>query len=274
MIEIIKTVIYGLLSGLTEIIPVSSRGHQSVLMHLFGMQKRDPVLDLMVHFGILACVILCSREDLIQLRLSFNTSAKTRKAMNKQSFYQSRLLRSAFIPLLIGLFLYGTGSKFEGNPLLVALFFVINGVIIFIPEYVRQSNKNAGQMGSFDSILLGLSSAVCVFPGISRLGAGTSIAILRGADKQNAFHWLLLLTIPAMAYLIIFDIVSMFTVGLVSISIWLFIGYIFALAAAFAGSYIGISLMRFLCVNSGFSGFAFYSWGAAAFTFVLYLVAY
>ena len=172
------------------------------------------------------------------------------------------------------MFLYGTGTKFEIKPLSIALFFVINGVVVFIPEYIRQSNKNAGQMGFIDSLLLGFSSAVCALPGMSRLGTGTSVALFRGADKKNAFNWLLLLTIPAMAFMILFDIVSIFTVGLATISIWLFIGYILALAAAFTGSYIAITLMRFLSVNSGFSGFAFYSWGAAAFTFVLYLVTY
>lgn len=274
MIEIIKTVIYGLLSGLSEILPVSSRGHQAVLMQLFGMSKRDPILDLMVHIGILACVIFSCKDDVLQFRLGFSASARARKAMNKQSLYQNRLLRSAFIPLIIGLLLYGTGTKFETNPLSIALFFVLNGVIIFIPEYIRQSNKNAGQMGFIDSLLLGFSSAVSALPGMSRLGTGTSIAVFRGADKQNALNWLILLTIPTMVFMIMFDIVSIFTVGLASISIWLFIGYILTFAAAFAGSYIAITLMRFLSVNSGFSGFAFYSWGAAAFTFVLYLVAY
>ena len=57
MIALVKSIIYGFISGLTEIIPVSSRGHQSIMMQLFGMSQRDPLLDLMVHIGILACVI-------------------------------------------------------------------------------------------------------------------------------------------------------------------------------------------------------------------------
>jgi hypothetical protein len=40
---------------------------------------------------------------------------------------------------------------------------------------------------------------------------------------------------------------------------------------AFVGSYLGITFIRFLAVKVGFSGFAYYSWGAALFAFILYL---
>ena len=274
MIEILKTFLYGLISGLSEILPISSRGHQSVLMQMFGMSHRDPVLDLMTHIGILASVFFLCREDLLHFKTAFSIRPRRTNRSASPGYYDVRLLRSAIIPLIISLFFYGTGRELESKPLAVALFFVMNGIIVFVTDYIRQSNKSAGQMGFLDSLLLGLSGVACIFPGISRIGLGTSLMILRGADKQNAFKWLLLLTVPTMVFMILFDIVSMFTLGLTSITIWLFIGYILTLAAAFCGGYIGITFMRFLSVNSGFSAFAFYSWGGAVFTFILYLIAY
>ena len=82
------------------------------------------------------------------------------------------------------------------------------------------------------------------------------------------------MTVPTILFLLVLDLISVFTVGLTALSFWLFIGYILSISAAFAGGYIAIKLMRFLLVNSGLSGFAYYSWGAAAFTFILYLIAY
>lgn len=274
MLEMIKALIYGLVSGLSEIVPVSSRGHQSVLMQMFGMPRRDPLLDLLVHLGIIVGVFFCSKEELMQFRQGVSANSRVRRSMNKQQIYENRLLKSALLPLIIGLFFYGIGTKYESNPLAIALYMTINGIILFVPDYVRQSNKNAGHMGFADSFLIGLSGLLCIFPGLSRVAVGTSVAILRGADKQNAFKWLLFLTVPAMIVLIILDIIGLFTLGLSTLSLWLLIGYVLAAAAAFGGSYIAITLMRFLSVNSGFSGFAFYSWGAAAFTFILYLFAY
>lgn len=272
MLEILKAVLYGLISGFSEILPVSSRGHQAVLMQLFGMSHRDPVLDLLVHLGTLASVVFCCRTELIQLVDSFSISGRRR--VSKELGYENRLIKTAMIPLIIGLFFYGSGTKYESKPLLIALFMLINGVILFIPDHIRQSNKNAGQMGLLDSLLIGFSSVVCCFPGVSRMSAGLGFSQIRGADKQHAFKWLLILTVPSLLFMIILDLIGLFTLGLTALSVWLFIGYILSVAAAFAGGYIAIMLMRFLMVNSGFSGFAYYSLGAAAFTFILYLIAF
>lgn len=272
MLEILKTVIYGLVSGFTEIVPVSSRGHQAVMMQLFGMTHRDPILDLLVHLGVIFSIVFCCRGEVFQFLNSFMAGGS--KRLNKQIAYDNRLLKTAVLPLIIGLLFYASGSKFESQPLMVSLFLVINGVILFVPDHIRQSNKNAGQMGFVDSVLIGISSIVEHFPGISRIAAGIGVALIRGADKQNAFKWQLNLTVLSLLFLIILDFIGLFTIGLSTFSIWLFIGYVLSVAAAFAGGYIGISLMRFILVNSGFSGFAYYSWGVAAFTFILYLIAF
>lgn len=270
MIEALKYLIYGLISGLSEIIPASQRGHQSLLMLLFGMSNRDPMLDLMVHAGIIACVIFKCKTELAYL------TGKGRAAQGVGSInrYDRRLLYSAIIPMLVAVFFVGSGSKYEKLPLSLALFFFINAIILLMPDYIRQSNKHAGQMGPFDSILIGLSGVFSIFPGLSRLGTGCSMAIIRGADRQRTFEWLLLLTVPAMCLFIITDLIALFSIGLPGITLWLILGYILSAAAAFAGSYIGILLMRFLIVNNGFSIFSFYSFGVSFFAFIIYLVAF
>ena len=270
MIETLKYLIYGLVSGLTEIIPASARGHQSVLMLLFGMSQRDPMLDLMSHLGILGCVIFTYRTQLLYL----TGKGRIAQGNNALTSFDKRLLFSATLFMTIGLFFYNGCSKYETKPLYLALFFLINAVILMIVDHVRQSNKNANQMGPFDSFLIGLSSALTAFPGISRLGAGCSAAIIRGADKQQAFNWLVILTVPAMCFLLILDLIGLFTIGLPGITLWLMIGYILAAGASFTGCYIAILLMRFLMFNSGLSAFSLYSFGASFFAFVLYLVAF
>ena len=270
MVQALKCLIYAFISGLSEIVPASARGHQSVMMLLFGMSQRDPMLDLMTHLGIMSCIIVVYKAQFSFL-YSKGRVAQSSSALNR---YDRRLLFSAMIPMLIGLMFYNTGSKYELNPLSISLFFLLNAVLLIIPDYIRQSNKSAKLMGPFDSLLIGLSGLLAVFPGFSRLGSGCAAAVIRGADKQQAFNWLVLLTVPAMAMLIVIDIIGLFSVGIPGISLWLLFGYIIAAAASFGGCYIGIILMRFLMVNSGFSSFAFYSFGASFFTFIVYLIAF
>lgn len=268
--QALKYLIYGLISGITEIVPASTRGHQSILMFLFGMSERDPMLDFMTHLGILACIIFSCRTQLQYL------SGKGRGTQTSASLnhFDKRLLFSASFITLIGLFFYNMGAKFEIRPLSIAVFFLINAIVLMILDHIRQSNKQAAQMGPFDSFLIGFSGFISVFPGLSRLGTGCAFGIIRGADRELVFNWLLLLTVPVMAFLIITDIIGLFTIGLPGITLWLVLGYVLSAAAAFCGSYIGIMLMRFMMVNSGFSVFSFYSFGASLFTFIVYLMAF
>ena len=270
MIQVLKYIIYGLISGLAEIIPASSRGHQAILMLLYGMNERDPMLDFMVHAGIIACIVFSYKTELSYLFIS----GKNKQATTLINKYDRRLIYSALLPTVIGLFFFSIGTKYETSPVALSVFFLINGIILLVPDYIRQSDRQAAQLGGFDSILIGLSGFVSVFPGLSRVGSGCSLAILRGADKKSAFNWLLLLTVPALLALMVLDIIGLFTIGLPGITLWLLLGYVLAAAASFAGTYIAIILMKFLTHNTGTSVFSFYSFGAALFTFIVYLMAF
>jgi len=105
-------------------------------------------------------------------------------------------------------------------------------------------------------------------PGISRVGAVTSAGIAQGADREQALRWSLLLSIPALVVLLAMDVYSIMTVGLGAVAI---LQTVLAAVAAFGGAYVGIRMMRFMAVRAGFSGFAYYCWGAALFTLLMYL---
>jgi hypothetical protein len=69
-----------------------------------------------------------------------------------------------------------------------------------------------------------------------------------------------------------FDVVNLIVQGFDPFSFATFIGYILAAAAAFGGGYFGVVILRYLTVQIGYIGFAYYSWGAAMFSFILYLI--
>ena len=126
-------------------------------------------------------------------------------------------------------------------------------------------------MSLLDSYLIGIAGALSAFPGISRIGSSTSVAYARGAVRQNALNWALLLSIPALVALMGMDILNIIT-NISAVNFWSsFLYYILAAGSTYIGGCFGILLMKFLTVRTGFSGFSYYSWGAALFTFILYL---
>ena len=127
-------------------------------------------------------------------------------------------------------------------------------------------------MTGLDAIMMGLVGALSVFPGISRTGIISSYATVRGAETQNGATWAILLGIPALLFAICFDLFSYIIFGVFSVSFIIIMQYFLAGVAAFCGGYAGISLFKIVINRSGFSGFAYYSIGAAIFTFILYLI--
>lgn len=270
----LESVLYGLVSGFAEFLPISSNAHQLVLMHLCGAGKTDPARNLFIHIALLLAVYTCLRTTLDSLRREKRQRSSTRHhTYVSRNHYDIQLIRNAVFPMLAGLFLISYIFKQQTNLLFTALFFIINGIVLFLPDRMMQGNKDARSMSAFDSILLGLSGALSALPGVSRVGSMTSLAVARGASRQNALHWALLLSIPALIALIFLDVLSIVTVGgSVSFFSNLF-SYILSALFAYVGGYLGTGLMRFLTVRVGFSGFAYYSWGAGLLTFLLYLTA-
>jgi len=272
----IKSILYGLVSGAAEFLPISSKAHQSLMLYLFGTDTRDPFQDLLVHIGVLLAILISSREVLLRLSRDQKMLLLTRRrrlhSMNSRSLYDLRLLKTAVFPLLIGLLLSLATANLERNLPAMMLFLIINATVLLFAEHSRHGNRDSRTMSGLDGIVLGIMGSLSAFPGISRTGMLLSYSIMRGADKQNAFNWTVLLGIPAMLFAVCLDIFGVIGQGLPPVSIPIIIGYVLSGITAFCGGYVGISSLQLFLNRSGVSGFAYYSIGAALFSFILYLI--
>ena len=272
-VSIFESIIYGFVSGFSEFLPASSQGHQAIMFSLFGMTTRDPLRDLLVHIAVLLSFTISCKPLLSHMRREQVLAARRKgRRTERRGLYDLRLVKAAGLPLLVGLVFYILTKKYEFKLLYVALFFVANGVLLLIPEYIRHGNKDARFLTGFDGLILGISGALSVFPGISRVSTMHAYGIARGADRNYVMNWILILSVPALFVYLGFDIFNIFAVGINYFGFLHILGSIISAVAAFAGGYFGIRLLRFLTVRTGFAGFAYYSWGAALFTFILYLI--
>ena len=273
--SILESMFYGLISGFAEFLPVSSQAHQIIARYLMGARSAAPIRELLVHIAMIIALCIANRVTLLRLNRErrFAIRSRRRKTQATRGFYEYRLLKTAAVPMLIAMSMGLFVGNFDSSVLWIALFFVINGVLLIVTDHLPHGNKGARKMSMLDNMMLGLISVVSIFPGISRIAAMHGFAIWRGADKQESLNWVLILSLPALLLLCVLDIVAIFTVGIGAISFTALIGYVFAAVFAGVGSYLGIILVRFLIVRSSFSTFAYYSWGAALFVLMLYLIA-
>lgn len=271
----LEAILYGLISGIAEFLPVSSRAHQSVLKQLFG-GGNTAVLDFLIHIAMLiALYFSCQKTIRIINRTRKQLSiprSRRKKEPNSQMTALISFLKTACWPVIIMTLFYKLCDQLSTRFQLLAICLVINGIVLYISRYVRTANKDSRFMSRFDSLLIGISSGFGVVPGISRVGIGLSITFMRGVEPRHAFDWMMLISIPAIAALCIADIVIIATVGAGSFGFLLLLKYLISAVFAGLGTFIGISFLRFLVSHRAVGWVSYYCWGLAMFAFVLFML--
>lgn len=272
----LQSLIYSLVVGFTEIVPVSSFAHDTVLRRLFGAEPQ-PLLRLFLHLSILIAVIVSCRKHISQINRERRLLRMPKKRRTRQPDFRQlmdfSLLKMAAFAMLPIVYVYFKASAWYGNLSILSIFLVVNGIILFVPSLLPSANKESGGLSRLDGLLLGLCSALSAFHGISRIATVTSVATMRGADRQYAVRLALLLSIPALVFILAFDIYEIVLLGLGTVTFLAIIQFVVSAIVAFIGARLGILLIRFMAVNVGFTGLAYYSWGLAMFSLILYLTS-
>ena len=266
--------IYGLLSGFFEFLPVSPQVHQQVLAKIAGLDTPGYGLSLAVHLGALAAGILSHYPKLSKFSRERKIAAQPMRRRKRQPdvtcLMEWRLLRIASVPVIISCLLATWLGRCMSGLWLLAILAALNGVLILLPQYLSRANKDARSLSPLDAILTGMGSILGILPGVSKVGMVTSVASMRGADRKFGLDFAYLLMIPALAALSLGDIGMMIFADAAS-GVPFFTG-VLACIASFAAGFGGIQLMRFLVLKDTQEGFACYNWGLAMFTFIIYLI--
>lgn len=275
--SVFASILYGLVSGLTEIFPVSAQANQMVMRQIFGVAQKEPIRDLFVHLAVMIAVFVACRGMFGKIRREQTLAYRMRRNPSQiralKGVYDMRLVRTAAPIMMVGLLANLFFRDFYNNRILFALMLLFNGAITLIPTYMHQGNRDARTMHRADGLLIGFAAALSAIPGISRNGAIMFVTLIREADKQNGVIWALILTIPAMVVLILLDFIAMFTVGIGSITLLTVGSYLVTMVFAFVGAFVGVTILRNLITRSDYTVFGYYDCGLAMLSVVLYLIA-
>lgn len=271
----LQCIVYAFISGIAEFLPISAPAHATVLQYLFGLDSVSPLLLFFVRLGTLLAVFVTSREYLHRFRAERNlnkrSARKRRNFANTQVKTESALVRTAAIVLVISCLFQRPAGNWSSALNICAVMLLINGVLLFVLPHLPRRHKEVRAMTPLDGILIGVSGWLAVFSGISRVGITTTVASLRGAGMGNAYKWSLLISIPVLAISLVLDLVAVFSGG-IAFSFGLLIQSLIGCFFAYIGAYLSIQAIRALLQKGELSGFAFYCWGAALFSFILFLI--
>ena len=266
--KFLESLIFGFLTGLTELLPISSAAHQQLLGTILNDDLIDPVRNLFIHIAVL--IAIYAETAHIRNSLSKATQSNRKRHGNSKAIAEHQFWRNTTVPFLIVFFLISYISPSGGNLLLVSFILLLNGVLLFLPDRMLQGNKNSKVMTKTDSALIGSFGALSALPGFSRIGGILFAASFRGADRKSAVNWALMLSIPALYALILKDLFAIFAGN--SLPFWSnFFFYIITAVAAFIGCRAGLYALKRHIRRTGCASYAFYCWGAALFALILFL---
>jgi len=250
--EIIKTIILGIIQGIGEFLPISSSAHLILVPYLFGWEQSSMAFDIALHFGTLAAVLAIFFKDWWNLFIgAVDKITKGKDSFNNKMFWYMVI---ATIPGAVLGFLLDdiVENIFRTNIVLIATSLAVMGVLIYLGD--KWADKHYKIETEFEHInfkqalCIGLSQALAIIPGFSRSGTTILTARLMGLSKSAATKFTFLLSVPIIAGATILE------VGNLELSIETFLGVFIAFV-------VGILTIKFLLnyiKKHDFSVFAVY----------------
>jgi undecaprenyl-diphosphatase len=248
--NIIDSIILGIIQGLTEFLPVSSSGHLELGKAILGDQsvpEESLLFTVVLHFATALSTMVVFRKDILLL-----IKGALKFEWNDDLKFIVKIAFSMIPAVVVGLFFEKQlESLFGGNILLVGFMLIVTAILLYLADKAKNTNKNVTFGNAF---IIGVSQAIAMLPGISRSGATISTSVLLGNDKTKAARFSFLMVVPLIFGKIAKDVFSGKLTYESGNFTMLFIGFI----AAFVSGLFACTWMIALVKKSKLSYFAMY----------------
>ena len=272
----LQSLLFGCISGLTDILPVSAQAHRMLMLKFFGAKGTTSLMGLLLHLSVFAALYLSNQGQFTKMNraraLARVPKKKRKRPLDVRSMMDWSLVKTMLIPTILGLFLYRYVRNMETNLLTIALFLFLNGVILYVPQFLPSSNKDSRTLSRLEGLAMGLGCTASILPGISTVGAVVSVGSVCGVERLYGLNMALIIKLFLLAGMIVYDVLGILSGGLEVLSFGIVLQYLVTALVSFGASMAGIRLLRRFAADHGFGLFGVYCWGLALFIFILNLV--
>ena len=276
--NIFKAILLGLIQGLTEFLPVSSSGHLVIFSHLLKTNvETSAFFDVLLHVGTLAAVFVVFWKDVKSffVELVRLIAACFRWLRNREPIrmYLERkmclMVIAASIPTaLIGLIVKKfLEDLFLSSLVAVGISLLITSALLLLSKKIPDGRKTGREMKWYDGIFIGIVQGIATVPGISRAGSTVVAGEFCGLDKDFAFRFSFLMSIPAIigaALLELFNITAKDAAN--------FGPYFIGMIVAGLSGYFALKWLRRMVISHKFHYFGYYCLAAGLITIIAGLV--
>jgi undecaprenyl-diphosphatase len=239
----LQAIILGLVQGLGEFLPISSSGHLVIFPWLFNFPDPGLSFDVALHLGTLIAIVLYFWKDFLDiLKLAFqNYNRKSEIGNRKYGKNILWLLVVATIPgAFFGLLLEKQAETIFRNPPLIAGTLTIAGLVLYLADKYARHKRDLNDITKKDAIIIGLSQAFAIIPGVSRAGATITSGLFLGLTRVSSARFSFLLSAPIIFGATIIKVPHLIKSGLTSVEVT-------AIVVAALSGYLAIAwLLKFV----------------------------
>ena len=210
-LDIVKSITFGIIEGITEWLPISSTGHLILAEQFIKFENVSPefwsMFQVVIQLGAILAVILIYFKKIWPFTKNKERAIKPKGIL---SFFDKNIMNLwgkilvACIPAaIIGILFDETFEKLFYNPTCIAIALIVFGVAFIIVENWNKNKKGGKDKNSEitykDALIIGIFQLLAaIFPGTSRSGATIIGGLLIGLSRANAAEFTFYLAIPTM----------------------------------------------------------------------------
>jgi undecaprenyl-diphosphatase len=257
--SVFQAIVLGIVQGLAEFLPISSSAHLIIVPWLFNWKDPGLVFDVALHLGTLVALLVYYWREWVSMVASiFNGDRQRQRLLT--------LLIAASVPgAIIGLLFEKQADTSFRSPLLIAVALAALGIVLWMVDRSAPQTRKMSEITFFDAILIGLSQAFALFPGVSRSGATITTARLLRLERAEAANFSFLMATPIIAGAGLFEGRHLIHEGVTGDVVAGFV------AAAIFGLIAIAVLIRYVRTRT-YEAFAWYRVVLAAFVVAVYLM--
>lgn len=255
VIEILKAILFGIVEGITEWLPISSTGHMILLEQFVKLNEPASFIEMfrvVIQFGAILAVIVLYFHKLNPF------STKKTPVQRKETFSLWGKIIVACIPLIPIVPLNNKINDKFYNYKTVAIMLIVYGVLFIIVENYNRNRVPSvcriSEISYRDALIIGLFQALAVIPGTSRSGATILGAIIIGLSRATGAEFTFFLAIPTMLGA---SLIKLFKFGLAYTPLEVVTLFV-AMATAFFVSVVAIHFLMGYVKKHNFKSFGYY----------------
>lgn len=273
--NLLESIILGVVQGLTEFLPISSTGHLTLagkFMNLISEEHPEQwtAFIAVIQLGTMLAVLVYFWKDLISIIKDFINDNIIKRISYSNQQVNSKLgwlIIIGTIPVvIIGLtFKDVIEGALTKNLYIIAASLIVLALILALAEKTAKFKKNIENVTILDSIIIGVAQALSLIPGSSRSGTTITAGLFVGLNREAAARFSFLLSIPAVlasGVLQLYEAVEFLDKAMA-------VNIIVATIVSGISGYLAIDfLLKFLKKNSTFL-FIYYRIGLGIIIFIL-----